>query len=105
MELESAPHIVGGGHHRPASTGQALLDMALARRFGRVQQVPAFGLDRITAKLGTLQMSEATPQSSASRSAAAITSRRIVPLPSSCTRLALPLTALASWLSRNPETR
>jgi hypothetical protein len=37
-------------------------------------------------KLGQLQTSVATSKSLASRSAPAITSRRIVPLPSSCTR-------------------
>ncbi len=41
---------------------------------------------RSSLKLGTLHTSAATPKSAASRSAAAITSRRIEPEPSSCTR-------------------
>ncbi|MNJ68031.1 hypothetical protein D3C77_642460 [compost metagenome] len=47
-------------------------------------------LRRSSVKLVTLQMSDATPQSASSRSCAAMTSRRIVPEPISCTRF-LPL--------------
>ena len=46
------PDVVGGGDHRPLPAAEALLDPALARRLGRVQQVPALGVDRVAAELG-----------------------------------------------------
>ena len=46
------PHVVGRRDHRPAPAGQARLDMAPARRFGRVQQVPALDLDRLAPQFG-----------------------------------------------------
>jgi len=65
------------------------LDPALAARLRGVQQVPALGpmpSRRSSLKLVALHTSAVTPKSAFSNSAAAITSRRIVPLPMSCTR-------------------
>src|SRR4051794_19592793 len=43
-------HVVGRRDHRPAPAGQAGLDMAPAWLLGRVQQVPALGVDGVTAQ-------------------------------------------------------
>ena len=62
---------------------------------------PAAGTVKdLRVKLGQPQRSASTPQSCARSSAAAITSRRIVPEPSNCTRgaFALPAAALSRYI-------
>src|SRR5215211_7092417 len=44
--------VVGGRDHRPALAFQAGLDIALARRLGRVEAVPALGAQPVAAQLG-----------------------------------------------------
>ena len=83
-------HVVGRGDDRALRRGRGIARRTSARCLSvgcsRFQRAAAMPSRRSSLKLGQLQTSAATPQSFFSISPAAITSRRMVPLPSSCTR-------------------
>src|SRR5690606_22940500 len=97
-------HVVGRGDHRAGGAGlDALGDVGLARLVLGVHAVPALGVvavARSSVKLGQ-EISLVTPKSLSSSSAAAMASRRMVPLPISCTRSSPFLGLAPASLSRH----